>query len=123
MRLSKRYVRYSDMRYSVMLTPHATAQIGEAVSYISKVLLVPETAKAWADYLEKEIKSLDTLPERYRRIEEEPWRSLGFRVMVVKNFNVYYFVDDEKKTVWVTAVIYGKRDQLNALKELPDKTE
>ena len=111
------------MRYTVMLTPHATAQIAEAVAYISKVLLVPETAKVWADFLEKEIKSLDTLPERYRRTEEEPWRSSGFRVMVVKNFNVYYFVDDEKKTVWVTAVIYGKRDQLNALKELPDKTE
>ena len=39
--------------------------------------------------------------------------------MPVKNFIVYYYADDETKTVWVTAVVYGRRDQLNALKDMP----
>ena len=109
------------MDYSVKLTPHAIVQIQETIAYISKVLLVPETARAWADYLQNEISCLDTMPSRYSAVEEEPWKSRGYRKMPVKNFIVYYYVDEASKTVWVTAVIYGRRDQLNALKEIPNK--
>ena len=59
------------------------------------------------------------MPKRYPLIEREPWRSKGFRKMVVHNFIVYYFFDEQKQVVWVTMVIYGKRDQLNALKNMP----
>ena len=107
------------MRYTVKITPHAVVQIQETIAYISKVLMVPETAKAWADHLEKEIGGLVLLPERNPLVDREPWKSRRIRKMTVKNFLVYYFVDKEKNTVWVTAVIYARRDQLNALKEIP----
>ena len=106
------------MQYSVKLTPHAVVQIQETVACISKVLLVPDSASAWADRLEKEIKSLNTMPGRYPLIDREPWKSRGIRKMTVKNFLVYYFADDEAKTVWITAVVYARRDQLIALKEI-----
>ncbi len=38
--------------------------------------------------------------------------------MPVKNFLVYYLIDEKKKTVWVTAVIYGRRDQIAALLDM-----
>ena len=107
------------MEYSVKLTPHAIVQIQETIAYISKVLLVPETARAWSDYLQKEIAGLSTMPARFSAVDEEPWRSRGYRKMPVKNFIVYYYADDETKTVWVTAVVYGRRDQLNVLKNMP----
>ena len=107
------------MEYSVKLTPHAIVQIQETIAYISKVLLVPETAKAWSDYLQKEISGLNKMPARFSAVDEEPWRSRGYRKMLVKNFIVYYYADDETKTVWVTAVVYGRRDQLNVLKDMP----
>ena len=106
------------MDYSVKLTPHAIVQIQETIAYISKVLLVPETATAWADYLQKEIATLDSMPARYPLTEEEPWRSKGVRKMPVKNFIVYYLIDEGQKTVWITTVVYGRRDQLNALKNM-----
>ena len=108
-----------SMEYSVKLTPHAIEQIQETIAYISKVLLVPETARAWSDYLQKEIAGLSTMPERFSAVDEEPWRSRGYRKMLVKNFIVYYYADDETKTVWVTAVVYGRRDRLNVLKDMP----
>lgn len=37
------------MKYTVKLTPHAIAEISETIAYISHVLLVPDTARAWAD--------------------------------------------------------------------------
>ena len=43
------------MEYSVRLTSYSLFQIQEIVSYISKVLMAPETAAAWTDCLEKQI--------------------------------------------------------------------
>ena len=106
-------------RYLVKLTPHAVAQIQETIAYISKVLLVPDTARLWADRLEKEIGTLDIMPARFPLLDREPWRSIGYHKMPVQNFIVYYFIDEEAKTVWVTAVVCARRDQLNALKDMP----
>lgn len=106
------------MEYVVKLTAQAISQIQETVSYISKVLLEPEIARKWANYLQKQISSLDILPARYPLTEEEPWHTRGIRKMPVKNFLVYYLIDDEQKTVLVTAVIYGRRNQLSALLEM-----
>lgn len=106
------------MRYEVKLTPHAIGQIEETVRYISKTLLAPETARKWADTLQREIGKLDSMPSRFPLTEEESWRTKGIRKMPVKNFLVYYLVDEEKKIVWVTAVIYGRRDQIAALLDM-----
>lgn len=48
------------------------------------------------------------MPERFSIVEDEPWKSRGYRKMPVKNFLVYYYVDEENNTVWVTAVVYGR---------------
>ncbi len=106
------------MSYEVKLTAQAIGQIKETVQYISKILLEPETARKWADTLKCEIEKLDSMPLRYPLTEEEPWRTKGIRKMPVKNFLVYFSVDDEKKAVWITAVIYGRRDQTAALSDI-----
>lgn len=58
------------------------------------------------------------MPSRYHLAEEEPWHTKGIRKMSVKNFLVYYLIDEEKKAVWATAVIYGRRDQITALLDM-----
>ena len=80
--------------------------------YISHILLVPETARKWADTLQSEIAKLDFMPTRYPITEEEPWHKKGIRKMSFKNFLVYYLIDEEKDAVWVTAVVYGRRDKI-----------
>ena len=107
------------MQYQVKMTMYATEQVRETVSYISHELLSPETAVGWANYLQKEIAGLDTFPARYPCIEEEPWRTKGIRKLSVKNFLIYYWIDEENSTVWITSVIYAKRDQIERLKEMP----
>lgn len=107
------------MRYTVKLTHQAVAQIGETVHYIADVLLDPETARKWADILQREIGKLDSMPSRYPLTEEEPWHTKGIRKMPVANFLVYYLMDEETETVWITAVIYGRRDRISALLDMP----
>ena len=103
------------MDYRVTLTPQAVGQIRETVWYIAKTLREPETAKHWADLLYKEIADLRFMPSRPPLTEEKPWHDRGIHKMPVKNFLVYYLIDEEAKTVSVTAVIYGRRDQIAAL--------
>lgn len=38
--------------------------------------------------------------------------------MPFKNFLVYHLIDDEKAAVWVTALVYGRRDQIVALVDM-----
>lgn len=107
------------MQYEVKLTAQAVGQIEEIVQYISKVLLVPETARKWVDILQSEIAKLDFMPSRYPLTEEESWHRARIRKMPFRNFLVYYLIDEDKKVVWVTAVIYGQRDQISALADMP----
>lgn len=106
------------MRYEIKLTKQAIEQIEETVRYISKTLLAPKTARKWVDTLQFEIEKLDSMPARYPLTDEVPWRARGIRKMHVKNFLVYYLIDEQKKVVWVTAVIYGRRNQLAALLDM-----
>ena len=106
------------MDYQVTLIPQAMEQIRQTALYIAHTLQEAETAKRWADLLYKEIAGLRFMPSRYPMIEEEPWRSKGIHKMSVKNHLVYYWVNEEAKSVYVTAVIYGRRDQLAALADI-----
>lgn len=104
--------------YKVKVTRQAMEQLQEIVHYISKELLAPEAADHLLMEIRKGIESLSEFPERHAFIEEEPWRSEGVRKIVVKNFLVYYWVDMERCMVYITAVIYNKRDQIYQLRKM-----
>ena len=108
------------MDYTVKVEPSALLQLEEIVKYISDVLLVPETAKKWLDVMEEAISSLDVFPCRFALIDDEPWKSNGVRKMAIKGFMVYYVIEEEKKLISVIAVVYRRRDQITALKEIQD---
>lgn len=107
------------MEYKVRLTQQAVEQIQQTVAYISHSLQEPVIARRWSNCLEKEIQSLKQHPARYPLTSEETWRSYGIRKMIVKNFFVYYWIDEAEGQVAVTAVVYGRRDQVTALLEMP----
>lgn len=102
-------------KYEVKITPQASAQMLEIFSYISGTLKEPVAAERLLQELQKSILSLDTMPKRVALVEEEPWRGYGVHKMPVKNFLVYFWINDELKEVHIIAVIYGRRDQLEQL--------
>ena len=104
--------------YKVKITEQASSQMLEIFSYISDTLKEPVAAERLLDELQKSIFSLDTMPKRVALTDEEPWHSYGIHKMPVKNFLVYFWVNDEQKEVHITAVIYGKRNQLEQLKQM-----
>ena len=105
-------------KYEIQVTRQALEQMREIAHYISYDLMAPEAADNLLDDLKASILKLSVLPKKYPLIEEEPWRSEGVRKIVVKNFLVYYWIDEEYNKVQVTAVIYSKRDQIKQLKNM-----
>ena len=101
--------------YEVRVTRLALEQMKDIVHYISNDLMAPDVANKLLDKMRAEITKLLSFPKKYALIDEEPWRTEGIRKIVVKNFHIYYWVDDENNRVQVTAVIYSRRDQVRQL--------
>ena len=101
--------------YTVRITRQAREHLRGIKKHIAEELLAPEAAKNTIAAIKKEIKSLDKMPERIKLTEEEPWRSEGIHRMRVKNYYVYFWIDDENSKVQVTSVIYVARDQVAQL--------
>ena len=91
--------------YEVRVTRQALEQMKEIVHYISNDLMAPDAADNLLDKMKAEITKLSSSPKKHALIGEEPWRTEGVRKLVVKNFLIYYWVDDENNRVQVTTVI------------------
>ncbi len=97
--------------YTVRITKQARDHIRNIKSYITNELLSPDAAMNTISALKKEIKSLSQMPERIKLTDEEPWRSEGIRRMRVRNYYIYFWIDDINNKVQITSVIYVARNQ------------
>ncbi len=107
-----------DKTYTVKITSQAEEQIQETIYYIAHELKAPDAALHLLDTLEDFIASLSHYPQRVALMLEEPWHTKGIRRLPVKNFLIYFWIDDANMKVQVTALIYGKRDQLRQLSQM-----
>ena len=98
------------MKYEVVTTAQAVADLRAIFEYIAYDLLAGENAIKQLDRLEEAILSLDEMPERYHLYDKEPWRERNLRIMPVDNYLVFYIPQDDDKTVTIIRVMYGRRD-------------
>ena len=103
--------------YDVKNTGQARNDMKMIYKYIADTLMEPVIAEKQYTRIETAVYSLETMPERFRRYEKEPWRSRNLRVMPVDNYVVFYTVDNENRVVTVIRIMYGRR---NTEKELDD---
>lgn len=104
--------------YTVKVTSQAEAQIQEIISYITYKLKAPDAALHLLDELESSFLSLSQFPQRVALVSEDPWHTNGIRRLPVKNFLVYFWIDEADTKVQIIAVIYAKRDQMSQLSQL-----
>lgn len=103
------------MKYEVLTTAQAAADLRAIFEYIAYDLLAGQNALNQLDRLEQAILSLDEMPERYHLYDKEPWKERNLRIMPVDNYLVFYIPlfyipRSEEKTVTVIRVMYGRRD-------------
>ena len=105
-------------KYLVNTTKYAEGQLKEISHYIANELNDHDCAMRILDLLENEIYSLSQLPQRIVLVDEEPWHSEGIHKMIIKNFIVYFWIDEARMTVQITGVVYAKRDQVKQLAKM-----
>lgn len=98
------------MKYSIVLTETAQADLSAIFRYIAVDLQSVQNANAQLSRIEKAIASLDQMPERYRVYDRKNWRECNLRIMPVDNYLVFYVSTQEDTTVTVMRIMYGGRD-------------
>ncbi|MDR1061313.1 MAG: type II toxin-antitoxin system RelE/ParE family toxin [Clostridiales bacterium] len=71
------------MTYDVKITNQALLDLKSIYEYIANILMEPIIAEKQYSRIEKAAYSLEHMPERFRRYEEEPLRNRNLRVMPV----------------------------------------
>ena len=101
----------------IVYTNTARRDLREIYEYIAYTLLVPNTAKAISETIMREVRSLESLPERNPLYQDEPWHSQGVRFLRVKNYLAFYTVNPDADTVSVARIMYGGRNISRQLEE------
>ena len=97
------------MKYSIVLTETAQADLSEIFRYIAVELQSVQNANSQLSRIEKAIASLDQMPERYRIYDKKNWHQRNMRIMPVDNYLVFYVPSQENRTVTVMRIMYGGR--------------
>lgn len=104
--------------YNVMVSETAMEQLKQLSEYITFELQAPSVAENLLTELETSMATLDTFPNRIPLGRESICRKYGLHVMVVKNYLIYFSINDSLQTVHILAVLYGKSNQAEFLKSL-----
>ena len=86
--------------------------------YITHELKAPEAALHLLNTLENSFASLEHFPQRVALTNQEPWHTKGIHCLPVKNFFVYFWIDEKDMKVQITAGIYAKRNQIYQLSQM-----
>lgn len=96
--------------YKLEYLPVARKDMIEIVRYISRELQNPDAADRLAVELVNAAESVLTFP--YAAPSYQPIRLLKheYRKILVQNYLMFYWVDEEERLVTVARVVYAKRD-------------
>lgn len=102
--------------YQLEFLPTAQRDLIEIVQYISRELNNPASAKELAGELISSAEKLRDFPYMYPVYY--PIRALKreYRKLPVKNYLLFYWVDEQEKTITVARVIYARRNYSNLLR-------
>ena len=98
--------------YEIEFTEDARDEIREIYEYISKNLVNEDDAKRLMRKMRKNVMDLAESPKIYAKIKKKDRMKREFRRMVVDNFIVLYTIDENKKTIYISHMYYGRRNYL-----------
>ncbi len=97
-------------RYRVDVSDPAESDLRDIIRYISAQLSAPMTATKMIDVIEEAIAGLADMPQKCPPITDERLASMGYRKLVVKNYIVFFTIDEKSKVVDVERILYARRD-------------
>ena len=103
--------------YKIIITELAERDVEQTARYIAKELQNPIAANRLLDDIESAVASLETMPKRYALVKNEDLANLGFRLLVIHNYLIFYIVREDKKTVTIERFLHSRRDWIHIIGE------
>ena len=98
------------MSYKLKYLPSARKDMVEIVRYISKKLHNPDAANSLAKEMIEAIQNILAFPYATPVFQAIRPLKYEYRKIIVQNYVIFYWIDEEKKEVIVARVIYTKRN-------------
>jgi plasmid stabilization system protein ParE len=95
--------------YDVIYLPTAKRELEEAALYIAVELSAPDAALALVDAVDEAVQKLAYMPYRHPIYHAMYGLGSEVRLLPVKNYNIFYVVDEEQQTVEIWRILYGRR--------------
>ncbi|HAK46330.1 MAG TPA: type II toxin-antitoxin system RelE/ParE family toxin [Spirochaeta sp.] len=96
--------------YQIIITEPASNDITSIVNYISNILKNPSAAESHLTGIEKGIKELQEMPMKYQKAADDYLSKKNIRCFTVKNYYIFYRVDEKEKSVVIIRVLYASRN-------------
>lgn len=97
-------------KYRVYISEPAENDLRNIVRYISAQLSAPITALKKTDIIEKAINELAFMSQKCPFVVDERLAMLGYHKLVVKNYTVFYTIDEKSKVVDIERILYARRN-------------
>ena len=94
-------------KYDVKLSIKAKDDLKRIVLYIKNELNEPSIANKYANMIRNEIKTLEYSPQKFAIIDDDAIKDLNIRKLIIKNYIVFYRVNENKNIVNIERILYG----------------
>lgn len=101
--------------YQIEFLPAADRDLIETARYVARELDSPKAAEKLVSSIIESIDAIASMP--YANPIYLPIRPLAheFRKLLVKNYLVLYWVDEERRTITIARVVYARRNPASHL--------
>ena len=97
-------------KYEIELSGKAKEDLKKIVIYIKK-----NYCKKYAQLINERIRTLKYIPQRYMIIEDNEIKHLDIRRLLIKNYIVFYRIDESKRIVRIERILYGESNWMSNL--------
>ncbi|WP_461256251.1 type II toxin-antitoxin system RelE/ParE family toxin [Treponema sp. R80B11-R83G3] len=105
--------------YNLIFSKIIDEDIDSCYFYIKDKLEAPMAAENLMKELYEKINQIEENPYSRPLVHDKLLASLGIRSIKVKNYLLFYSIEEENKNINVITFMYSKRDWVNIVKEIP----
>lgn len=103
------------MEYNIKLAEEFLEEFEEICNYISDKLKSPDISIQLRRRVIYKISLLEKIPRMFAKIKKMSRLNKQYRRIVINNYIILYAIDDNKKTVYIMHIYYGRRNYFDDL--------
>ena len=104
-----------ENNFSIKITAQAEAELTRILDYISNVFYAKETAEKTLARITKTLEQIKEMPYSAPLMDEPEYKEIGIHRLVVKNYSIFYLVNEEKRKVEIIHILHGMQDYTQKL--------